>query len=363
MKRISLALMILLVFIGSAFAQADLQVLSVVKLNKSESITVKQLKTRVEMYQKQMGRELAVSEKKDVLKTLVEEKLVLQAAQKAGITSPDSTVDQYFVQTLCQQIGINVQTEKELDDAIRQNTNSSLDDFLQKQTGMKIVDYKTQIKNTLTIQQYVMSLRQKEIQGIAASDDEIRSFYESNKSQFVWNDMMKMFIVLVPKGNDANAAKLKANDLRNKYIDKKLTKEQILIQAEDKNSGYQAGETIAANTQQIANSLGMDYQLLRSLFTQPDGFASDIFETATDYRFIHVGKKYSAKLLAIGDIIQPETTVTVYDYIRSNLTQQKQTQYLNTAAQEISNSLNTPENVEAKKTGDALDKLLDWGTK
>ncbi len=363
MKRISLALMILLVFMGTAFAQTDLQVLSVVKLNKSESITVKQLKTRVEMYEKQMGRELKVAEKKDVLKTLVEEKLVLQAAQKAGVTIPDSTVDQYFVQNLCQQLGISVQTEKELDDVIRQNTNNSLEAFLQTQTGMKIADYKSQIKNTLVIQQYVVSQRQKEIQSISATDDEIRSFYESNKSQFVWNDMMKMFIVLVPKGNNADAAKNKANDLRNKYVDKKLTKEQIIVQAEDKNSGYQAGETIAANTQQIATSLGMDYQLLRTLFTQKEGFASDIFETPTDYRFIHVGKKYDAKLLAIGDIIQPETTVTVYDYIRSNLTQQKQTQYLNTAAQEISNSLNTPENVDEKKTGDALDKLLDWGTK
>ena len=68
----------------------------------------------------------------------------------------------------------------------------------------------------------------------------------------------------------------------------------------------------------------------------------------------------AAKMLSISDVVQPETTITVYDYIRSNLGQQKQMQFIQAAAQEISNSLNTPENVERKKTGDALTKLLSW---
>ena len=65
-------------------------------------------------------------------------------------------------------------------------------------------------------------------------------------------------------------------------------------------------------------------------------------------------------MLAIGDIVQPDTTVTVYDYIRSNLTQQKQQAFMSNAAAEISKKLHTAENVEMKKTGAALDKLLDW---
>ena len=49
MKRFAIALFAL--FMSAAvFAQSDLQVLAVVKLNKNESITVKKLKTRVEMY-------------------------------------------------------------------------------------------------------------------------------------------------------------------------------------------------------------------------------------------------------------------------------------------------------------------------
>ena len=105
----------------------------------------------------------------------------------------------------------------------------------------------------------------------------------------------------------------------------------------------------------------MPFQNIILLFNQSEGFVSDIQDTTSDYRFIAVGKKYDAKMLGISDLVQPETTVTVYDYIRSNLSQQKQQMYLQTAAQELADGLDTAENVDRKKTGDALNKLLDWG--
>ena len=97
------------------------------------------------------------------------------------------------------------------------------------------------------------------------------------------------------------------------------------------------------------------------VFGQGEGYTSDVEETVNDYRFISVLKKYDAKMLGIGDIVQPETTVTVYDYIRANLTQNKQQIFLNNAASTMSKGLHTAENVEMKKTGAALDKLLEWG--
>ena len=53
MKRI-VSISVLLVSLCSVlYAQVDLQPIVNIKLNKSESITVKQLKTRVEIYKKQ----------------------------------------------------------------------------------------------------------------------------------------------------------------------------------------------------------------------------------------------------------------------------------------------------------------------
>ncbi len=360
MKKIFAVLSILIFAVAALSAQSEIQPVAVVKLNKNESITLKQLKTRCTAYEKQIGRALTVDERKQVLDTLIEETLMVQASAKNGITIPDSAVDQYFAQSMSQSLGVNV-TEKELEDLLQKQQGKSLDEVLLEQTGMNKAEYKKHLKNVLLMQQYVVQKNQAEIQQVAATDEEIRMAYESNKSSFVWNDMIKMLIVMVPKGNNPDDAKLKATDYHNKYTSKALTAEQLTVQSQAADSGFQAGLGLFPKTEAAAAGIGMSLQHLIFVFTQGEGYTSDVEETSTDYRFISVIKKYDAKMLAIGDLVQPETTVTVYDYIRANLTQQKQQIYMNNAASTLAKELHTAENVDMKKTGAALDKLLDWG--
>lgn len=361
MKKIIAVLSVLMLTSFAVFAQSDLQVLAVVKLTKNESITLKQLKTRCESYEKQMGgRTLSIDEKKQVLDTLIEERLIVQAAAKEGISIPDSYVDQYFAQYVSQLAGTNV-SEKEFEEIVKKSYGKTLDELLIEQTGMNKTEYKNQLKNTLLMQQYIVQKNQAEIQKVAATDDEIRMAYESNKSSFVWNDMIKMLLVIVPKGNDPDAAKQKTVDFLSKYQSKTLTAEQIAIQSQTENPGFQAGVGLFPKTEAAAAGIGMSLQNLMYVFNQKEGYTSDVEETPEDFRFLSVIKKYDAKMLGIGDLVQPETTVTVYDYIRSSLTQQKQQIYVNNAANTVAKELHTAENVDMKKTGAALDKLLEWG--
>lgn len=360
MKKIVLALTMLLLATGVAFAQSDLQALAVVKLNKSETITLKQVKNRCDVYEKQLRKALTSDERKMVLDTLIEEKLMIQAAQKAGINIPDSTVDQYFMQTMSQSLGVQV-TEKELNDLLVKNQNKTLDEVLIEQTGMNRTDYKAYLKNSLMMQQYVAYQSQEGLQKVVPTDEEIRLAYESNKSSFVWNDMAKALLVRIPKDGNLDANIRSANNVLNQYKEKKLTVDQILLHSGAGDSGYAAAECMIIKNEESARSLGMSMQSLLTFFNFAEGQASEVEETETDFRFMIFLKKYDAKMLAISDIVQPDTTVTVYDYIRSMLTQQKQAAYLNQQVQVISKSLNTAENVELKKTGAALDKLLKWG--
>lgn len=360
MKKLILAITMLFLTAGLAFAQTtDLQVLAVVKHNKSESITVKQLKSRVTAYEKQMGRKLNADDRKKVLDSLIEEKVMLQAAAKAGFSIPDSAVDQYFIQGMSQQLGAQV-TEKDLADLVKKTQGITLDEMLVQQVGMNVVEYKAYLKNQLTIQQYVVQSKQTELQKVAPTDDEIRAFYEGNKASFVQTDMIKLFMIIVPKGDNPDSAVVKAGELRNKLVDKKMTSDQLAVQSKLDNSGYQAGELLLPKTEAASMSIGMPYANLLVLFNCAEGFISDVQETEQDYRVLDVVKKYEAKMLSISDVVQPDTTVTVYDYIRQNLGQQKQMQFVQVAAQELATSLNTAENVEWKKTGDALMKLLNW---
>ena len=359
MKRFAIALFAL--FMSAAvFAQSDLQVLAVVKLNKNESITVKKLKTRVEMYEKQRGTALSVDDRKKVLDALIQEKLVLQAAQKAGVTLTDSAVEQMFLQQVSSQLLGRTVTQSELEEVVKQETNLSLDDFMKQQIGMSVEEYKTYLKNQTIVQQYIMRQRENELKAVAATDEEIRSFYELNKSSFVWTDMMKLFLVVVPKANDGEAARVKADDLYKKLKEKKLSSNQITVESKKENSGFQSGEILINKNQTSAQQLGISYTDLISLFSNEKDYISNVSEFDTHFQFYMIIKKYDAKLLGLSDVVQPDSTTTVYDYIRSSLGQQKVMQYFTIAAQEIAEGLDKEENVERKKTGDALTKLLTW---
>lgn len=359
MKRFAIALFAL--FMSAAvFAQSDLQVLAVVKLNKNESITVKKLKTRVEMYEKQRGTALSVDDRKKVLDALIQEKLVLQAAQKAGVTLTDSAVEQMFLQQVSSQLLGRTVTQSELEEVVKQETNLSLDDFMKQQIGMSVEEYKTYLKNQTIVQQYIMRQRENELKAVAATDEEIRSFYELNKSSFVWTDMMKLFLVVVPKSNDGEASRVKADDLYKKLKEKKLSSNQITVESKKENSGFQSGEILINKNQTSAQQLGISYTDLISLFSNEKDYISNVSEFDTHFQFYMIIKKYDAKLLGLSDVVQPDSTTTVYDYIRSSLGQQKVMQYFTIAAQEIAEGLDKEENVERKKTGDALTKLLTW---
>ena len=65
-------------------------------------------------------------------------------------------------------------------------------------------------------------------------------------------------------------------------------------------------------------------------------------------------------MLTLSDLVQPETTRTVYDFIKDTVGQQKKMQFLQMEAQKIAQSLDKSANVDRKKTGKELEKLLAW---
>lgn len=359
MKRFVLAFLALFMC-ASMFAQNDLQVVAVVKLNKNETINVSKIKSRCDMYERQRGQALSVEDRKKVLEAYIQETLVLQAAQKAGLTLTDSAVEQLFLQNISQAMQTRFASQNELETLVKTQTNLSLDDFMKQQTGMTVSAYKTYLKNQTIVQQYVMSQRENEIKSVAATDEEIRAFYELNKSSFVWTDMIKLYMVVVPKGKDAEGARAKADDCFNKLKDKKLNTNQMTAESKKENSGFQAGEMLINKNQLSAQQLGISYSDLLALFNNNAGYVANVTEFDTHFQFYSIVKKYEAKMLGLSDVVQPDSTTTVYDYIRSSLGQQKVMQYFTAAATEIATSLDTEANVERKKTGDALNKLLAW---
>lgn len=359
MKRLAIALTLVLSSLAGVFAQADLQPLATVKLNKSETITLKQLKTRVDIYAKQNGVDsFTVDQKKEILSAMIDEKLVVQAATKAGLSLTDTQVDQYFLQNISAQLGRTV-TQSEFEEIVKQQTGKNLDEYMKATVGMSTSDYKNYLKNQLIAQQYVLQQKQADIVKATATDEDIRSFYDLNKASFVQNDMLKLFLVVFPKDGKVEQAKKDADKLLGELKAKKTTCEEIKTKSENSKT-YQGGDLLISKTVAHAQQLGITSAELFELFDKDIGYISSLNETENDFQFYVVRAKYPAKMLGLSDLVQPETTITVYDYIKQNLTQQKQSQAMIVAVQEVTKELNTPENVEYKKSGAALDKLLNW---
>lgn len=363
MKRIVFSVFLFTMLAGFVCAQSDLQVIANVKLQKSEPITLKQLKGRVEAYQKELGRPMTVSEKKEVLDALINERLVVQAAEKEGIKVADSDVNQSFIQMISQQVGRQI-TEMEFAQLIKQQKGMSLDEFMRSQSGMGLAEYKTLLKSQLLAQRYTMKRKQAELQNIAGpQDSEIRSYYELNQQNFVQPEMLKMSIVLVAKGltPDSSAAALKkTQEMQQQLVDKPSIASELKIRSQVANSGFQVGEIYINKNAASAQQLGIAMETLLKIFQMKVNGVSEVTETATEFQCFVVQDKYPAKILAIGDIVKPGTTVTVYEYIKNNMMAQSQNKAVSEALNQLINELRTPENYSILKSGAELDKVLTW---
>lgn len=357
MKKQVLIILCIIFAFGTVFAQVDLQPLATIKLNKTESVTLKQLKERCEVYKKQTGlTSFTVEQKMEILDALIDEKLILQAAAKAGISFTDSQVQEIYLNSLASQIGAQQITEQQFAALVKEQTGLSLDDFFKSQLAMTAVEYKNFLKNQALAQNYVVLQRKAQIEAVAATDAEIRDYYEMNKPSFYQNDVLKLFLIIVPKTVDN--AKLKAEALYESIKNSNMTFDEIKVQAG--NEGYfQAGDMYVAKNATAANQLGIDYTELLKLFEMQDGEFSKLTETGTDYQFYIARGITPARLLLLSDVIAPDSTTIVYDFIRDNLTRQKQNLYFAQAVEEITTSLRSPENYQMLKSGDALIKLLE----
>ena len=364
MKVLALGVFFFAVMLPCVFAQsADMQPLVRIKLNasKPETIFLKELKNRVETYQRQMNTTFSsVDDRKKILEALIDEKLVVQAAIKEGMNITGSQVDQIYQQTISQMVGKNV-TEAEFAELVKANYKMTVEELFRSQAGMGVAEYKVYLKNQVLARNYVLSKKQAEIaKKSEPTDSEIRSYYELKESELVQPETLKIFIAIVQKGKDSAAAKNQIVSLCNDYKAKKITADKMKTESQKKDSAYKVGDMFIGKTEMAAQQLGMTLQNLLGLFKEKEGYVSDIIENNNEWYFFVITKKYDKKSLSLSDSVQPESTTTVYDYIKNLIGSQKQQAAFMQAIQDVTRELNTPENVDRMKKDKELEKLLSW---
>lgn len=368
MKKIFIGTFLVFAGIFSAMAQNLMQTLAVVKYTDSETVTVKEVKDLVDSQEKEAKRKLTPKEREVLFETVINQKLVLQAAKKANVVVQDSEVDQVFLQNISQQLGLpRIYSEKELNDLVMQQKKMSFDKFVKEETGLSIQDVKKNIiKPSLIGQRYILMQNQDELKKVIATDKEIRDYYELNKANFTRPDSLKIFLVVVPKLDPSTKkenpnAKTKIEALLADLKSGKTNVDKLRTEGSDpQKSGFGSGNGFIMKTQQNAMQLGISYEQLLGMFDKDLNKPSEVIENAQSYQFYVILEKYPFKTLELSDVVRPDSTQTVYETLRAMVTNQKQMQFLAQAQQTMVKTLNTPENVQRKKTGEELTKALSW---
>ena len=360
MKKYVILLFIALGVSAGVYAQTNLQPIAEVTLTGRAPITLGQLKSRVSALEKDLGRKMTVEERKQTLDVLINERLIVQAAEKEGIKITDSEVNNFFLEYVSNQLGKQV-TEAEFAQIIKENANMSLDEYMKAQNGMTLAEFKNFFRNQLTAQAYVMQKKQKELQAVASpSDEQIRSYYEVNKQSFVRPDTVQLFLVVAPKEGKASAAEKTINTIQKQLTSNAKAIDTVRTQAHEKNATYQAGEIFVHKTSLAAEQLGISMDELLKIFNMKVGEVSPVTETGVNYQCFVVLEKEEAKILGLSDVVEPGGNVSLYEYIKKMGIMQRQNEALANALVSVTNDLRKPENFNVSKTGADLDKVLSW---
>jgi parvulin-like peptidyl-prolyl isomerase len=330
-----------------AAAQTDLQPAAIVRLTKSEPITVKQFRVEVEKMQKQAGRTLNATERRQVLDVMINERLAIQAAERDRITVSENELNQQIQQLkaqMAQTLG-------------RQPTDAEFATAVRNETDLDIPAFRDQLRRQYLVQKYLLSKKQDVIQSVQSpSEAEILSTYNLAKAQFVRPETVRFSMIQVVFGDtaaDKTRARETADRLTREIGSNPAKFDEAVVRGQAAGSGYQGGDGgyLPRNiqAQQVVGQEFMDIA-----FSLKQGEVSRMIENTGGYQIIKITETYEQRNLELDDIFQLGTRVTVREYITNSLLQQRQQTVLERASQELVTEL------RAGNPFQVFDSNLSW---
>jgi parvulin-like peptidyl-prolyl isomerase len=347
MKRILYAALLAALVPALSFAQAELQPAAIVKLTKTEPITVKQLKAEIQKLETQAKRSLTKDERREVLDVLVNERLALQAADRDKIAITDNEVNQQI-----QQLRASMASQLK-----RQPTEAEFEAAVKNETGQTVAEYKDQLRRQMTVQKYVLTKKRATFEGIAnPTEEDIQAEYELNKAKFLRPETVRFTMIYIPieAGADGKAKAKQIADRLVKEIGSSANKfDEAVLKGQVAGADYRAGEGgFLPKTAEAQRVVGAEF--LNTAFSLKLGEVSRLMENSQSFQIIKVTETYGQKMLELGDLYQLGTRATVRDYIGNRLLQSRQTKAVDTATKEIVDELRTG------KTFQVFEQNLNW---
>jgi parvulin-like peptidyl-prolyl isomerase len=330
------------------FSQADLQPAATINLIRTEAISVRQLRTEVERLEASGSRKMTTAERLQVLDLMINERLVMQAAERDRITVSENEVNNQIQQlrnSLVQQLG-------------RQPTDAEFAQAVRNESGLDVPAFREQLRRQMIVQKYLMQKKGAQIEAAITmpTEAEIQSQYNLARAQFVRPETVRFSMIQVPYGPDA-ASRTRARELADRLFREIGSNpsrfDEVVTRHVVPNSGYQAGDFGYLPRNHEAQSV-VGERLMNAAFSLNQGQVSPLIEGVQGFQIIKVTENYAMKNLELDDLIQPGTGITVRQYIGQSLLNQRQQVVLAQASQELISELRT------SRTFQVFERNLNW---
>ena len=329
MKRLLLSTLLLAGSLTAASAQLlDVQV-AVVRLTETANIGRREVNQQLSVFTEQLGRELTAGEKQEILDALINDRLLLQGANRAGVRVTQTEIDNYVMlqrQQFSQAVG-TVLTEEQFRLQVERQTGSSWSDYLRDVT------------NELRKIKYVRQAKAGFFERLGSpSDDEVRQFYDERATSFTNPAMVSFRHVYIDLRGKSEEERQRARTLldgfRRRIQNGTLTFDQLVEQSLDDPTYTAADFGYLLRTDQ-RNSQPLGTRFVNAVFALDKVEVGGVLESNVALHIVRITDKRAARILELDDPILPGQTVTVRQQIRGLLAAQREQEALAAAVEAL----------------------------
>ena len=319
-RKAAACIFILLILSGNAlFADVISEPAATVNLIRSKVISVESLNEKVQVYQEQIAKEGSLEKINplDVLNVMINDELVLQGAERDGFTISEAQVDQLVKQ---QKAYVEQQVKTSITDA-------QFEQVLLNNYGMDLSAFRKNLKESALVDLYVRGTQADVLQNFSEPTEiEIMEFYRANRSAFINPELVRISHIFMPFTEaDKDSVKAEMDKLARWLRYNTYTFEELVPKYSKDTASINKGGDIgwlAFDDTSMRGYLGDAF--FNAVFELPLGKTSGVLESTGGFHIVKATTHIDPKMLAIDDVINPESTVTVRQYIQQNLLSRNQ---------------------------------------
>ncbi len=333
MKKLA-GIFFLLILTAIVYADVLSETAATVNLIRPEMITSKQVQDEITAYNRQLvknGLPQQKITKKQMLENMISSILILQAAERDGITVAGAEL-QKIINT--QKRSVETQLKRKL-------TDEQFKKIVENQTDTSWDKYVNNLKEQIIKQTYITKKKRDLFKAIKQpTEAEIETRYQDNVTKLVSPEYIRASMVYISTVNKSSAEKISLK----KKIDEAYSKlkngaisfdDAVLNYSTDENIKYRGGDIgyIRRDDRNTRARLGDNF--FNAIFNLKVNDISGVLESNTGYHIVKVTEKRAPKVLGMNDPIAPGNNITVHEYLKAGIYQERQQSALKKALKEV----------------------------